>query len=206
MTTDGKAMWDVHLGYINVAKYHVEQESEFNVLGIRSRHRSRRARRFEKPETDTLYKMKWIWTSETGQRPWKDCIREGRISPLLCHLEKVERHHYTWYILHLTHVINHLLIRRPITILHTQRKFQRLAVRDWWHRSRQDSFYIAPWSVLFTFSRILLGLCKAPGTFKKSTDVIVSPIKVQFALVYLDDIVIVFLNEDEQISQICTVL
>jgi hypothetical protein len=42
---------------------------------------------------------------------------------------------------------------------------------------------------LFQFLRMLFGLKTAPATFQRSIDVILSTVRFQFALTYLDDIV-----------------
>lgn len=59
---------------------------------------------------------------------------------------------------------------------------------------------------LLRFSKMSFGLCKTPGTFQRTKDEILSPMKCQFSLMPLDDDIKLYSTEDEHISHGCTVL
>lgn len=57
---------------------------------------------------------------------------------------------------------------------------------------------------LFRFTRMPFGLKNAPGTFQRVIDVILSQVKWQYALVYLDDVIIFSKSVDEHFSHVST--
>lgn len=59
---------------------------------------------------------------------------------------------------------------------------------------------------LYRFIRMPFGLRNAPGTFQRTMDVILSTVKWQFALVYLDDIVVFSRTPVEHIDHVRHVL
>ena len=59
---------------------------------------------------------------------------------------------------------------------------------------------------LFRWLRMPFGLKNAPGTFQRAADVILAGVKWQFALVYLDDIIIYSSSIEEHYDHLATVL
>lgn len=58
---------------------------------------------------------------------------------------------------------------------------------------------------LFRFFRMLFELRKVPGIFRRTMDLIFSPINWHFALVYLNDINIIYQHASQHISHVRTV-
>lgn len=79
-----------------------------------------------------------------------------------------------------------------------------MASRDRQRRSQQNTFRITLCAGQIFQNAI--GLCYAPGAFCRSMDVILSTMKWQFALVYLEDYMTFSENADEHISHVCTLL
>ena len=59
---------------------------------------------------------------------------------------------------------------------------------------------------LYRWLRMPFGLKNAPGTFQRAADVILASVKWQFALVYLDDIIIYSKSIEEHYDHLQTVL
>ena len=59
---------------------------------------------------------------------------------------------------------------------------------------------------LFRFTRMPFGLRNAPATFQRVMDVILSSVRWQFALVYLDDVIIFSRSVEEHFAHVRTVL
>lgn len=73
-------------------------------------------------------------------------------------------------------------------------------------QSDRDNTAFRSQHVLKQFIRMPFGLRNAPGTYQRTTDVIFAMEKWQFALVYLDDILIFSKTTKEHIRYITEVL
>ena len=58
----------------------------------------------------------------------------------------------------------------------------------------------------YQFIRMPFGLTNAPATFQRALDILLSGVKWQFCLVYLDDVIIFSRNEKEHVHHVDTIL
>ena len=70
---------------------------------------------------------------------------------------------------------------------------------------RDKTAFTSHWG-LFRFKRMPFGLKNAPGTFQRAADVILSKVKWQTALVYLDDVIVYSKTYEEHFEHLRTVL
>lgn len=72
-------------------------------------------------------------------------------------------------------------------------------------RDREKTAFITP-DGLYEFKVMPFGLCSAPATFQRVMDTVLSGLKWQTCLVYLDDVIVFAPTFDEHLHRLQTVL
>lgn len=198
-------MWDGHLGRINIAKHRIELEPKSNPVHLAPYRAGPTVREFQVHEIEKMLSKK---VNEPAQTEW--------VAPIVFAPMK-DRSLRFW--LHYRK-LNNLTRRNPYPIPRMDQCIDSLGEATVFSTLNANSGY---WQVeieehyrnktpfpshhnLCSFVRMPFGLKNAPGTFQQTMDVIVACVNWQFALVYLEDIVIFLKTPEERIEHVRQVL
>lgn len=97
------------------------------------------------------------------------------------------------------HILNKLRGARYISTLDLKQGYWQIPLTD---SSRQYTAFIAPGRGLFQFKVMPFGHHSAPATFQRIMDNVIGPELSDFAVVYLDDIIIISRTFDEHLAHL----
>lgn len=100
------------------------------------------------------------------------------------------------------HILNKLRGAKYISTLDLRQGYWQIPLAD---DSRQYTAFIAPGRGLFQFKVMPFGHHSAPATFQRVMDTVIGPELSEFAMVYLDDIIIISSTFEEHLAHLRTV-
>jgi len=198
-------MWDGHLGTISAAKHRIEVPVEARpVRGVPYR-AGPRMRQVEKEHIEDMLAQKVIepanseWASPVVFAPKKDgslrfCVDYRRLNEL------TPRDAYP--IPRMDECLDSLGDATVFSTLDANSGYWQIQLDE----TAKDLTSFTSHFGLFRYTRMPFGLKNAPATFQRVMDVILSSVRWQFALVYLDDIFVFSTTVEDHFDHVRTVL
>ena len=205
MLTDFDDMWSGRLGTINATKHHINVDPSAQPIYQQPYRAGPKAREFEKQEIDRMLAEKVIepsdaeWASPVVFVPKKDgtlrfCVDYRKLNAV------TKRDSYP--IPRMDECIDSLGEATIFTTLDCNDGYWQVPVAD----ADKDKTTFTSHSGLYRFLRMPFGLKNAPATFQRAVDIILSRVKWQYALVYLDDVIVYSKTIKEHFIHVQTVL
>ena len=200
-----KAMWDGHLGLIQAVTHNITLEPSSRPFHSAPYRAGPKMREHEKAEIDNMLKAGVIepssseWASPIVFVPKKDgklrfCVDYRKLNALTI------RDSYP--IPRMDECIDSLGDAGIFSTLDANSGYWQVEI----HPEDKDKSAFSSHFGLFRFTRMPFGLRNAPATFQRVMDVILSSVRWQFALVYLDDVIIFSRSVEEHFAHVRTVL
>lgn len=201
-----QSMWDGRLGTIKAAKHRIELTPP-NARPIHSvpYRAGPVARTFEKTEIDRLLRMDVIepaqteWASPIVFAPKKDGSLRFSVEYRKLNTVNVRD---SYPIPRMDECIDSLGQATIFTTLDANSGYWQIEIDD----DGRDKTSFTSHHGLFRFKRMPFGLKNAPGTSQRVVDVILATVKWQFALVYLDDVIVFSSSLEDHVEHVATVL
>lgn len=198
-------MWDGHLGTVNITTHRIEIEPDSKSSLQRPYRAGPRQRELEKEEVHKMLAAGVIepsiseWAAPVVFAPKKDgtlrfCIDYRRLNAVTI------RDSYP--IPRMDECIDSLGDAQVFSTLDCNSGYWQIEVET---EDRPKTAFVTHHGV-YQYTRMPFGLKNAPATFQRAVDMILASVKWQYAIVYLDDIVIFSRNVEEHLKHIRTVL
>ena len=206
MMSNFSDMWDGRLGTITAAKHRIDLDPvDSRPIHSAPYRAGPKAREFEKQEIQKMLAMNVIepaqseWAAPIVFAPKKDgalrfCVDYRRLNAITV------RDSYP--IPRMDECMDSLGTAKTFSTLDANSGYWQVEIDP----KDRDKTAFTSHHGLYRFIRMPFGLKNAPATFQRAIDVILSSVKWQFALVYLDDIVIFSPKPEEHIEHVKKVL
>jgi len=206
MMEEFTSMWDGNLGTISAVKHRIDLDPPDSQPVHSAPYRAGPAtRQLEKNEIDKMLGMGVIepaqteWASPIVFAPKKDgamrfCVDYRRLNAMTL------RDSYP--IPRMDECIDSLGDANIFTTLDANCGYWQIEIAD----QDKDKTTFTSHHGLYRFVRMPFGLRNAPSTFQRVIDIILSTVKWQYALVYLDDVIIYSRSAEEHMTHVATVL
>ena len=205
MLDEFASMWDGHLGRVSIAKHRIELQPGARPSYSAPYRAGPKARDFEKSEIDKMLKAgviepaKTEWAAPIVFAPKKDgslrfCVDYRRLN--------AETVRDSYPIPRMDECIDSLGDAQLFSTLDANSGYWQIEMAE---EDKNKTAFTTHYG-LFRYLRMPFGLKNAPATFQRAIDIILSTVKWQFALIYLDDVVVFSRTFDEHMAHLAIVL
>lgn len=200
-----QSMWSGHLGTIQATEHHIDLQPDAKPVHQQPYRAGPKKRELEKKEIDMMLDKGVIepantdWASPIVFVPKPDgslrfCVDYRRLNVMTI------RDSYP--IPRMDECIDSLGDAVIFTTLDCNSGYWQIPMTE---KDKDKTAFISHYG-LYRFTRMPFGLKNAPGTFQRAADVILAQVRWQFALVYLDDVIIYSKSIEEHFDHLDIVL